>query len=136
MNAALDTADAMADAAPCWRILLVDDCADDAELVCLELAEGGVMAACRRVDSEAQLLDALQAFAPQLVLSDRNMPGFSGQRAIELVRAHAPSVPFVFLSGADDGGETSLPATRAADAWLLKDDLAQLPALVRRLLAD
>lgn len=120
---------AMTDAAvtPPWRILLVDDCADDAELVCLELAKGGVDAECRRVDSERELLEALPSFSPHLVLSDLNMPGFSGQRAIELVRAHAPAARFAFLSGEPADGE-------APEARLSKDNLAQLPALVRRLL--
>lgn len=125
-----------ADAAPRWRILLVEDCADDAELACIALADAGVHAHCRRVDSEAALVRALRTFAPQLVLSDQNLPGFSGQRALELTRALAPSARFVFVSGAPDGGEAVLePAAPVADAWLLKDDLAQLPALVRRLLA-
>lgn len=123
-----------ASAAPRWRILIVEDSDDDAELVSIELAEAGMHADCRRVDNEAALLQALQSFAPQLVLSDCNLPGFSGQRAMELVRAHAPLVPFAFLSGVDDHGDPALQATPAADAWLLKDDLAQLPALVRRLL--
>lgn len=117
-----------------WRILLVDDSEDDAELVGIELAHGGIDADLRCVDSEVLLLDALATFAPQLVLSDMRMPGFSGLRAIELVREHAPAAWFVFLSG-DGGlelhGDAGLPAP---DARLSKDDLNRLPALVRGLL--
>lgn len=138
MSAAHDPAHALVDAGatPRWRILMVEDSADDAELACLALTDAGMDADCRRVDSEAALLQALQSFAPQLVLSDRNLPGFSGQRAMELVRAHAPSVRFAFLVGMPDHDHPALPAAPAADAWLLKDDLVQLPALVRRLLGD
>ena len=122
-----------------WRILLVDDCADDAELIGIELAHAGIDADLLHVDSEEKLLDALQAFAPQLVLSDMRMPGFSGQRAIELVREHAPGAWFVFLSGdavdhsggGDARAENPLPTP---DAWLCKDDLDRLPELVRGLL--
>ena len=117
-----------------WRILLVDDSEDDAELVGIELAQGGIDAELRCVDSEVTLLGALESFAPQLVLSDMRMPGFSGLRAIELVREHAPAAWFVFLSG--DGAQepradAGLPAP---DARLSKDDLDRLPALVRGLL--
>ena len=121
--------------APRWQILVVEDSADDAELIRLELVQAGIDADCRCVDSELQLLQALASFVPNLVLSDMNMPGFSGTRAFELVHAHAPEAHFVFLSGAPLDDETALQLGPAADAWLLKDDLAQLPALVRRLLA-
>lgn len=119
---------------PRWQVLVVEDSPDDAELIRLALADSGLDVECRCVDSELQLLQALAAFAPQLVLSDMNMPGFSGPRAFELVHAHAPGARFVFLSGAPLDDEIALQAGPAADAWLLKDDLAQLPALVRRLL--
>ena len=121
---------------PRWQILVVEDSADDAELIRLELVHAGIDADCHFVDSELQLMQALASFAPQLVLSDMNMPGFSGTRAFELVNAHAPEAHFVFLSGAPLDDETALQLGPAADAWLLKDDLAQLPALVRRLLTD
>lgn len=117
-----------------WRILLVDDSRDDAELVGIELAHGGIDAELRCVDSEVSLMDALESFAPQLVLSDMRMPGFCGLRAIELVREHAPAAWFVFLSGDSDlelHADAGLPAP---DARLSKDDLDQLPALVRDLL--
>lgn len=117
-----------------WRILLVDDCTDDVELVCLELASGGVDAECRRVDSETALLEALRSFAPELVLSDVNMPGFSGQRALEVVDAQAPALPFVFLS---DGPVETTPGSglSLAAAHVSKDRLELLPTLVRRMLA-
>jgi CheY-like chemotaxis protein len=119
---------------PRWQILIVEDSADDAELIRLELLQAGIDADCHCVDSELQLMQALASFVPHLVLSDMNMPGFSGPRAFELVHAHAPEAHFVFLSGAPLDDETALQLGPAADAWLLKDDLAQLPALVRRLL--
>ena len=115
-----------------WRILLVDDSSDDAELVGIELAQGGIDAELRCVDSEPTLLDALESFAPQLVLSDMRMPGFSGLRAIELVREHAPAAWFVFLSG--DAGEHVDASLPAPDRRLSKDHLDRLPGLVRELL--
>lgn len=118
-----------------WRILVVEDSADDAELIRIELAQSGLTFEFRCVDSELQLLQALAAFTPQLVLSDVNMPGFSGERAFEIVNAHATGVRFVFLSGSPLGDEMALQLGPAPDAWLLKEDLAQLPTLVRTLLA-
>ncbi len=117
-------------ATPRWRVLLVDDCADDAELVLIELRGAGLDIECRHVDRESALLDALTSFTPDLVLSDLSMPGFSGRLAFELVRERAPTARFVFLTGALEGNE-ALPA---ADAVVLKDELGKLPAVVRGLL--
>ena len=99
----------------------------DAELAMIELRGAGIDAECRRVDREDALIEALAGFAPQLVLSDLNLPGFSGQRAFEIVRERAPRARFVFLTGSIDGHK-ALPA---ADGVVLKDHLQALPGLVR-----
>lgn len=114
-----------------WRVLLVDDSRDDAELAELALRDGGLDVACRRVYSADGVRDALANFAPQIVLSDVNIPGFSGAEALALVRAHDAALPFVFLTGSLYSPDAELPP---ADGLLLKDDLARLPALLRRLL--
>src|SRR3546814_12134639 len=66
----------------------------------IELRHAGIDAECVRVDSEASLLSALDGPAPQLVLSDVNMPGFDGPRALAIARERAPAARFVFLTGA------------------------------------
>lgn len=113
-----------------WRVLIVDDSADDAELARIELHGAGIAAECRRADSEASLLATLLEFAPQLVLSDLNMPGFSGEHAFAIVRERAPSARFVLLTGALEE-DAALPSV---DAVLLKHELHALPGLVRELL--
>jgi CheY-like chemotaxis protein len=120
----------MTGAGAALRVLIVDDCADDAELVELEFVTQGVAVECRCVDTRARLAAALEAFVPDVVLSDLNLPGFSGHDAIADVRQRFPHVPIVLLSGALVEGE----AVPAASAALVKDHLSELPALVRRLL--
>lgn len=120
-------------AVPDWRVLIVDDSRDDAELTELALRDAGMAVECRRVHDEAGLMAALQAFAPQLVLSDINLPGFSGPQALALTRAALPGVPVVFLTGAREGLDDDAPQ---ADALLLKDELDALPAIARQLLAS
>jgi CheY-like chemotaxis protein len=112
------------------RVLLVDDSADDAELLRFALEDGGLVVECLRVFTEAGLRDALQGFGASVVLSDLNIPGFSGERALEVVRATAPQLPFVFVTGWL--GEQALGD---ADALVLKDELGTLPDLLGRLLA-
>ncbi|NZA27245.1 response regulator [Luteimonas sp. SJ-92] len=116
---------------PPWRVLLVDDSRDDAELAELALRDGGVAVECRRVYTEQALRAALVEFAPDVVLSDVNIPGFDGTEAQAVVREHDPSLPFVFLTGSLHVPD---PAPPGADALVLKDDLPSLPGLLRRLL--
>ena len=118
------------------RLLLIEDSADDAELTTMELSDAGLEFHYVRVQDEYGLLKALGDFKPQCVLSDLNLPGFSGEQALELVRAHAPRVPFVYVS---DGWPDELSADRRdgiapADAQLPKSELQLLPALLAELL--
>ena len=78
------------------------------------------------------LREALHAFAPQIVLSDVNLPGFSGAEALQITRALRPGVPVVFLTGSVMGlpGE-ELPV---GDGLVYKDALDQLPDAVRQVL--
>jgi DNA-binding NtrC family response regulator len=115
-----------------WRVLLVEDSRDDAELIEIALREAGLAVECRRAWSAKAVAEALAAFAPQLVLSDLNLPGFSGEHALELVRGHDPRLPFVLLTGTPAVALPEPPP--ATDGLLSKDDLQQLPDLVRRLL--
>jgi len=114
-----------------WRVLLVDDSADDAELAEYALRKGRLEVECRRACTAAGVAQALREFAPQVVVSDLNLPGFSGAEALALTRAHDPDLPFVFLTGALLPGE----APPLADGLLLKDELDALPRLLRQLLA-
>lgn len=112
------------------RVLIVDDSRDDAELAVIALRDAGVAVDTTRVDGANALRSALDAFDPDLVLSDVNIPGFSGPEALEIVRDTRPGLPFVFMSGSIYGMEPPPPA----DGLVLKDDLGALPDLVRRLL--
>ena len=113
-----------------WRVLLVDDSRDDAELAEYALRKGGLAVRCRRVDTGAALAEALKTFAPHAVVSDVNLPGFSGIEALALVRAHDPALPFVFLTG----GLSPDDAPPATDGLILKDDLDALAGVLQPLL--
>ena len=77
---------------------------------------------------------ALSAFAPDIVVSDYDLPGFSGGEALAMTRAHDPALPFVVLSGFVAEDRPADDRARGADAWVCKDDLHDMPAVLRRLL--
>lgn len=116
---------------PPLRVLLVEDCDDDAELLRCELEEAGLVFELLRVCTEAQLQQALAEFAPSLVVSDLNLPGYSGLSALRLVHACQPALPLVLMSGHMlEAEELTVPAT-----VLAKSEQGALAALLLRLQA-
>src|SRR3954471_22203540 len=113
-----------------FRVLHLEDSELDHELLLAHLARGGIMAHTRRVESEAAFLEALDE-PWDIVVSDYNMPGFSGLVALELLKAHAREVPFILVSG-EIGDDTAVEAMRnGASDYLQKSHLARLvPALL------
>lgn len=114
------------------QILLVEDSAEDAELICDMLEQAGVAASFQRVDDEDGLVEVLSSGRCDIVLSDLSMPGFCGMRALELVRGLHPRMPFVFVSGTI-GEEMAVQALQqgAAD-YILKHSPGRLPSAVAR----
>ncbi len=114
------------------RVLLVEDSPEDAELMCEQMLDAGLEASFERVESAQELREALVRVAPDIVLSDLAMPGFSGNQALEIVRATLPEVPFIFVSGTM-GEEYAVAALRqGANDYIIKHQPARLPSAVAR----
>jgi signal transduction histidine kinase len=121
---------------PTARILQVEDSELDAELVLAELDADAIAYEVRLVDDEERYLAALEEFHPDIVLSDLSMPGFSGMRALELLRGRDEDIPFIFVS-ATLGEEAAIGALRnGATDYILKQNPARLASAVRRALDE
>ncbi len=114
------------------RILLIEDSPEDAELMCEQMLDAGLEAGFERVESAQELREALARAAPDIVLSDLSMPGFSGNEALQIVRAALPEVPFIFVSGTM-GEENAVAALhQGANDYIIKHQPARLPSAVAR----
>jgi signal transduction histidine kinase len=114
------------------RVLLVEDSPEDAELMCEQMLDAGLEASFERVESAGELREALARFAPDIVLSDLAMPGFSGNEALQIVRGWHPDVPFIFVSGTM-GEENAVAALhQGANDYIIKHQPARLPSAVAR----
>ncbi len=121
---------------PTIRILQVEDSELDAELVLAELDSDGIAYEVCLVDDEERFVAALKEFKPHIVLSDLSMPGFSGQRALELLRQNDDDLPFIFVS-ATLGEDAAIEALRnGATDYILKQNPARLASAVRRALSE
>jgi two-component system, cell cycle sensor histidine kinase and response regulator CckA len=118
------------------QILIVEDNPNDAQLLVRELRRSEFDFAWQRVDTEAEYLAKLNP-AVDLILSDFEMPEFSGLRALELLKQQpALEIPFIIVSGTI-GEEMAVTAMQqgAAD-YLLKDRITRLGPAVRRALQE
>jgi PAS domain S-box-containing protein/diguanylate cyclase (GGDEF)-like protein len=112
------------------KILLLEDRATDVELVQVELICGGITADIHSVASREAYVEALDSFSPDIILSDFNLPGFSGLAALEIRNEKSPGIPFIFVTGSL-GEELAVSTLRSgATDFVLKDRMARLPAAV------
>ena len=71
-----------------------------------------------------------------LVIADYTMPGFSGTKALAIVREQHPDLPFIFVSGTI-GEDTAVAAMRTgAHDYIMKGNLARLAPAVERELRE
>ncbi len=113
---------------------MVEDSETDALLIVRQLRVAGYEPQFERVDTEAALRAALDRQAWDLIISDYNMPGFSGTAALSVLRERGLDIPFIFVSGSI-GEDVAVAAMKAgASDYVMKERLKRLaPAIEREL---
>jgi diguanylate cyclase (GGDEF)-like protein len=118
------------------RLLQVEDTEDDAALVQLALTHAGFDVIARRVAGAEALRRELHDSEWDLVIADYTMPGFSGTKALAIVREQHPDLPFIFVSGTI-GEDTAVAAMKTgAHDYIMKGNLARLAPAVERELRE
>ncbi len=112
-----------------WRVLHLEDSDLDHELAMAHLQRAGLLIEARRIESRSEFEAELQGDW-DLILSDYNLPGFSGLQALDMLRASDRVWPFILVSG-EIGEDTAVEAMRnGASDYLLKNNLSRLaPAM-------
>ena len=107
------------------KVLHLEDNEGDHALVAIHLRRGGIAADIHRVETEAALMEAM-AEDWDLILSDYNLPGYTGMAALDKVRSLGKLIPFILVSG-EIGEDIAVQAMRnGANDYLLKSNLARL----------
>lgn len=118
------------------KVLLVEDSAEDADLLFLQLRRSGFEVTSERVETAEALRLALQRERWDIMLADYRLPRFSGPAALEVLRETGLDLPFILLSGTV--GEEAAAAIMRAGArdFLLKQNIGRLSAVVSRELRE
>ena len=118
------------------QLLIVEDSADDAELMVRALRRAGCDPTYERVETPEAMQAALARGAWDLVIADYSMPHFTGLAALKMLRDQELDLPFILVSGSV-GEDVAVAAMKAgAQDYILKGNLARLAPAVERELRD
>jgi signal transduction histidine kinase len=111
------------------RVLHVEDSELDHQLILAQLTRAGMKVEMERLDSLPAVLAALDR-PWDAIISDYNLPGYSGLEVLDALKVRRLLMPFILVSG-EIGEDTAVAAMRnGASDYLLKNNLNRLaPAL-------
>ena len=119
------------------RVLLIEDYEEDALLLERFLARAGYAVALRRIETAAQLREALQdPDSIDLVLADYTLPSFGARDALAIMQQSGVDVPFMIVSGTIDEVSAVNAMRAGAHDYVLKGHLDRLLPAIERELAD
>ena len=118
------------------RIIILEDMASEEELVKFELQEAGIAFISKWVQTKNEYVQALGDFSPDLILSDYNLPQYSGALAFLEARKRCPDVPFILVTGfpQEDDERICERLVKGADGYVLKQHLYRLAPVVKKTL--
>ena len=118
------------------RILILEDNPADAELIQFELDEAKLVFAARVAVTEEDFIHEIQAFYPDIVLSDYDLPRYTGALALAEVKRRSPDVPFILVTGAVSEDRAIEILTSGAKDYVMKGRLNRLVPAILRALAE
>src|SRR4051812_10277700 len=118
------------------RVLLLEDSRFDAELLREALLAAYPHALLDVVRDEPGFVAALSAQRHDLILSDYELPGYSGEQALVEARTRNPRVPFIFVSGVIGEDNAVEMLKRGATDYVSKGRLVRLPLVIDRALRE
>ena len=117
------------------HVLLIEDSADDAELLRCELGQVYDLD-MDRVDTAQAMQHALSEKEYDIVISDHVMPRFSSMAALAVLKESDKPLPFIIVSGTI-GEDRAVEAMRAgASDYVLKGNLTRLLPAIEREVTD
>ena len=117
-----------------FRILILENKPADVELIEQELRDSGIKFISKPVQTKEEYLKALAEFAPDIILSDYDLPQFNGAEALKIAKKHCPEIPFLLVTGAVGEDRAIEILTGGATDYVMKNRLSRLfPAVLRAL---
>ncbi|MCF6240460.1 MAG: PAS domain S-box protein [Bacteroidales bacterium] len=112
------------------KILILEDNPSDAKLIQYELKAAGLNFISKQINNQLDFINQLDSFMPDVILSDYNLPQFTGMEALEIAAKKQSETPFIIVTGSLDE-ETAVDCMKQG-AWdyVIKENLIRLvPAI-------
>lgn len=118
------------------RILMVEDSAEDADLMLRTLSRGGYEVVYVVVETAVAMRAALVDQDWDVITSDHAMPQFSAPAALALAKELRPDVPFIIVSGEIDLNLAVSLMKEGAEDYIQKRELPRLVPTIERELRE
>lgn len=118
------------------NFLLLEDNLADAELIEYELLGFLPDLVLKRVETEEGFIQELSENPPDLIISDYDLPGYSGAAALKEAMSRCPETPFILVTGAVSEDRVIEMLTQGAKDYVLKSRLNRLASAVGRVLKE
>ena len=115
------------------RILILEDNPVDVELVQNELRRAGLVFTAKVVVTGKEFVRELQESSHDIILSDYDLPQYSGAIALFEALERCPNTPFILVTSAPEDHAMEIMNFGAKD-YVMKSRLQQLVPAIRRAL--
>lgn len=112
------------------KILHLEDCQTDAELVERELKKQNIIFLKLVVDNKEDFVKNLIKFSPDVILSDHSLPSFSSFEALKILGEKGSRIPFILVAGNVSEEFAIEMMKHGVSDFILKSSLKRLPAAI------
>jgi PAS domain S-box-containing protein len=114
------------------RIIYIEDNQEDADLAGFLLSEElDRPFEIRRVETREDFLNTAEAFKPEIILSDVNLPEYSGIEALQDAKTSYPDIPFIMVTGTMSEEVAADFIKSGAWDYVIKERLIRLPTAIK-----
>lgn len=116
------------------KFLILEDNLSDLKHILRVLRKSDLEFEFHHVNKGDEFLSSLNTTPPDIVLSDYNLPSFSGREAFEAVKESGLCIPIILITGTISDAEASEMLHLGIDDYFLKDRMERLPNAIQQAL--
>ncbi|MBS1493731.1 MAG: PAS domain S-box protein [Bacteroidetes bacterium] len=110
------------------KILIIEDYAEDANLMKFHLEHGGINFIAKIIETKQAFEEALEDFKPDAILCDHSLPQFDSILALKTLKNKNAHIPFILVTGSVSEEFAVQMIHAGAHDYIIKDRMTRLPS--------